>query len=138
MPVGCSQFSVDACAAAKTLVTARVRVKRGRMTRGLVFRLCISAVLAYGQAAASDDHSGDEQAIRRLNQEVLKAYNLGDVKTLNRVEDADFTLTDDFGEVTKAQQIDDVSHRKPNEERAPNRRQRALPLLWRCRTADRG
>ena len=36
------------------------------------------------------------------------------MKTLDRVEDVDFTLTGDFGEVTKAQQIDDVSHRKPN------------------------
>ena len=45
---------------------------------------------------------------------MLKAYNLGDVKTLDLVDDSDFVLTGDFGEVTKAQQIDDVGHRKPN------------------------
>jgi hypothetical protein len=69
-------------------------------------------VFSYGQA--SSNHASDERAIRQLNGDVLKAYNLGDVKTLDRVEDVDFTLTGDFGEVTKAQQIDDVSHRKPN------------------------
>jgi hypothetical protein len=94
------------------------------MTRGIVFLLpvvvWISAVFAYGQAApASSNHAGanhtdDEQAIRRLNVDVLKAYNLGDVKTLDRIEDSDFVLTGDFGEVTKDQQIDDVGHREPN------------------------
>jgi hypothetical protein len=82
------------------------------MKLATVFLLWI-AVFAYGQAApASSNH--DERAIRQLNVDVLKAYNLGDVKTLDRVEDVDFTLTGDFGEVTKAQQIDDVSYRKPN------------------------
>jgi hypothetical protein len=85
------------------------------MKLATVFLLWISAVFAYGQAAAaSSNHAGDEQAIRRLNVDVLKAYNLADVNTLDRVEDVDFTLTGDFGEVTKAQQIDDVSHQKPN------------------------
>ena len=42
---------------------------------------------------APSNHAGDERAIRQLNVEVLKAYNLGDVKTLDRIEDADFTLT---------------------------------------------
>ncbi|MGZ4732258.1 MAG: nuclear transport factor 2 family protein, partial [Terriglobales bacterium] len=94
------------------------------MTRGIVFLLpvvvWISAVFAYGQAApASSNHAGanhtdNEQAIRRLNVDVLKAYNLGDVKTLDRIEDSDFVLTGDFGEVTKAQQIDDVGHREAN------------------------
>jgi hypothetical protein len=39
-----------------------------------------------------------------LNEDVLKAYNLGDVKTLDRVEESDFVLTGNFAEVTKAQQ----------------------------------
>jgi hypothetical protein len=30
------------------------------------------------------------------------------VKTLDRIEDSDFVLTGEFGEVTKAQQIDDL------------------------------
>ena len=94
------------------------------MMRGIVFLfpvlVWISAMFANGQAApASSNHAGanhtnDEQAIRQLNVNVLKAYNLGDVKTLDRIEDSDFVLTGEFGEVTKAQQIADVSHRKPN------------------------
>jgi hypothetical protein len=54
------------------------------------------------------------EPIRQLNVDVLKAYNVGDVKTLDRIEDANFTLTGEFGEVAKAKQIDDVRHRPPN------------------------
>jgi hypothetical protein len=36
------------------------------------------------------------------------------LKTLDRIEDADFTLSGEFGEVAKAKQIDSVSHRPPN------------------------
>jgi hypothetical protein len=75
--------------------------------------LWVGVGLAYGQGVPSN-HAGDERAIRQLNVEVLKAYNLGDVKTLDRIEDADFTLTGEFGEVAKAKQIDSVSHRPPN------------------------
>jgi hypothetical protein len=83
------------------------------MTRSVLLPVLvlISVGLAYGQGAS---HTGDEQAIRRLNVDVLKAYNLGDVKTLDRIEDSDFVLTGEFGEVTKAQQIDSVNHRTSN------------------------
>jgi len=109
------------------------------MTRGIVFLLpvvvWISAVFAYGQAtSAASNHAGDEQDIRRLNVDVLKAYNLGDVKTLDRIEDSDFVLTGDFGEVTKAQQIEDVGHRKPNATSVHVIVANELPLLWRCRS----
>jgi hypothetical protein len=87
----------------------QIKLRLGQLTT--VFLLC-SALFAYGQA--SSNHASDERAIRQLNVDVLKAYNLGAVKTLDRVEDGDFTLTGDFGEVTKTQQIDDVSQRKPN------------------------
>jgi ketosteroid isomerase-like protein len=63
---------------------------------------------------AANGRSVDEQAIRQLNEDVLKAYNLGDVKTLDTVEDSDFVLSGDFGEVPKAQQLNDVRHRKEN------------------------
>lgn len=92
--------------------------------RGIVFLfpvlVCISAVFANGQAASAAskhtgaNHTDDEQAIRQLNVNVLKAYNLGDVKTLDRIEDSDFVLTGEFGEVTKAQQIDDLGHHESN------------------------
>ncbi len=50
------------------------------MRLGIIFLLWISAVFACAQAApAANGHSADEQAIRQLNEDVLKAYNLGDV-----------------------------------------------------------
>jgi len=83
------------------------------MKLATVFLLWVGVGLAFGQGVPGN-HAGDERAIRQLNVDVLKAYNLGDVKTLDRIEDADFTLTGDFGEVAKARQIEDVSHRSPN------------------------
>ena len=51
------------------------------MKPAIVFLLWASVMYAYGQAApASSNHASDEQAIRKLNGEVLKAHNLGDVK----------------------------------------------------------
>jgi hypothetical protein len=85
------------------------------MKPAIVVLLWASVVFTYGQAApASSNHASDEQAICKQNEEVLKAHNLGDVKTLDRIEDSDFLLTGDFGEVTKAQQLDDVRQRKEN------------------------
>ena len=59
----------------------------------------------------SAGHPDDEQAIRRLNEECLKAHDIGDVATLDRIEDDDFTLSGDFGVVSKQQQLDQVRHR---------------------------
>ena len=61
------------------------------MKCGIVFLIWISSVLAYGQAAtsnkdASGGHAGDEQTIRQKNEDVLKAYNLGDIGTLDKIE----------------------------------------------------
>jgi hypothetical protein len=95
-------------------------MKEHTMKCVIIFLFCVSSVLAYGQAAApsnnsvSGSHAGDEQTIRQRNEAVLKAYNLGDVATLDRIEDSDFLLTGDFGEVTKSQQLDDVRQRKDN------------------------
>jgi uncharacterized protein DUF4440 len=51
-------------------------------------------------------HSEDERVIRQLNEECLKAHDVGDVSTLDRIEDADFTLSGDFGVVSKQQHLD--------------------------------
>jgi ketosteroid isomerase-like protein len=83
------------------------------MKHGLVLLLWLSTTFAYAQAA-SGNHAADEQAISRLNEQLLKAYNLGDVNTLERIEDADFLVAGGFGEVSKSQQLDDVRHRKDN------------------------
>jgi len=85
------------------------------MRLGIIFLFWISAVFACAQAApAANGHSADEQALRQLNEDVLKAYNLGDVKTLDKVEDSDFVLSGDFGEISWAQHLDSVRHRKEN------------------------
>jgi ketosteroid isomerase-like protein len=83
------------------------------MKLALVFLLSISTVFAYAQATSSD-HAADEAAIRSLNEKVLKAFNMGDVDTVNRIEDADFLLTGDFGVVTKSQQLSQMRSRKDN------------------------
>jgi hypothetical protein len=59
----------------------------------------------------SAGHGGDEQTIRQLNEECLKAHDMGDVATLDRIEDADFTISGDFGVVGKQQQLDRVRQR---------------------------
>ena len=83
------------------------------MKREIVFLLWVSVLFALGQAAsAASDHAADEQAIRQLNENALKAYNSGEVSTLDQIEDADFVLTGDFGEVSRAKQIEDASHHK--------------------------
>ena len=83
------------------------------MKREIVFLLGVSVLFALGQAAsAASDHAADEQAIRQLNENALIAYNSGEVSTLDRIEDADFVLTGDFGEVSRVKQIEDASHHK--------------------------
>jgi hypothetical protein len=62
-------------------------------------------------SSRSTAHSGEEQAIRQLNEECLKAHDLADVPTLDRIEDADFTISGDFGIVNKQQQLDRVRTR---------------------------
>jgi hypothetical protein len=67
-----------------------------------------SAVIAKAAAAGSPlpASSGNEAALRQLNEKLLTAYGKGDVKTLDQIEGDDFTLSGDFGTVTKPQQLD--------------------------------
>jgi ketosteroid isomerase-like protein len=77
-----------------------------------LFILSISAVFASAQTTASANHHSDEQAIRSLNEKVLKAFNMGDVSTVDSIEDVDFLLTGDFGVVTKSQQLSQMRGHK--------------------------
>src|SRR5215472_18332324 len=45
----------------------------------------------------STGHSEDERVIRQRNEECLKAHDAADVATLDRIEDAHFTSSGDFG-----------------------------------------
>jgi ketosteroid isomerase-like protein len=75
-----------------------------------LFALCAFTVRSEKSPPSAGD-ADDEQAIRRLNEECLKAHDIGDVATLDRIEDADFTLSGDFGVVTKQRQLDRVRQR---------------------------
>lgn len=56
-------------------------------------------------------HSSEEQTLRRLNNEWLKAYDTGDVQALDRIESEDFTASGEFGVRTKQQQLEGIRHR---------------------------
>jgi hypothetical protein len=74
--------------------------------------MTISA-LGFGQSTSPNDgHAGDEKVIVQRRDTLLKAYDSGDVKTLSEIEDDDFTLAGEFGQVTKQQHLDQVRRRE--------------------------
>ncbi len=63
----------------------------------MVALLSIVPAVAHGQdALPSSKHASDEQAIGRLHDEWLKAYDDGDVETLDRIESDDFSVAGEF------------------------------------------
>lgn len=62
-------------------------------------------------ARAAAGHASDEQTIRQLNEECLNAHDVADAATLDRIEDEDFTISGDFGVITKQEQLDEVRKR---------------------------
>jgi ketosteroid isomerase-like protein len=89
------------------------------MKHVLGFLLAISTVFAYAQAQTSNSHVADEQVIRELNDTVLKAYNTGDINTVDRIESADFLLSGDFGEISKAQELEQMRNRMQQDHGSP-------------------
>ncbi len=69
-------------------------------------------MFAGGQTVSPSTRSQDERAIIQRRDALLKAYDAGDVKTLTEIEDEDFTLAGDFGQVTKQQHLDQVRRRE--------------------------
>jgi hypothetical protein len=67
--------------------------------------------LLTGKSSSSARNADDERIIGQLNEEYLHAHDIGDAVTLDRIEDADFTLSGDFGVVGKQQQLDEVRKR---------------------------
>jgi ketosteroid isomerase-like protein len=83
------------------------------MRWALVSILMTASTFASGQGATlASTHATDERAIIQLRDALLKAYDAGDVKTLSEIEDDDFTLAGDFGQVTKQQHLDQVRRRE--------------------------
>jgi hypothetical protein len=77
----------------------------------MVAALCGWTFRAKANGSMDPGHEGDEQAIRQLNVECLHAHDVGDAATLDRIEDSDFTLSGDFGVVSKQKQLDEVRKR---------------------------
>jgi len=73
--------------------------------------LCAFTFRVRPDAMLTAGHADDERAIHQLNEECLRAHDIGDVATLDHIEDADFTISGDFGVVGKQQQLDKVRHR---------------------------
>jgi Domain of unknown function (DUF4440) len=67
--------------------------------------------LPSGIPSSAAEHADDERAIRQLNQECLKAHDIADAATLDRIEDTDFTISGEFGIVTKQEQLGKVRKR---------------------------
>jgi ketosteroid isomerase-like protein len=71
----------------------------------LALATLVAVVGGQGLPSATS-HAADEQAIRQLNEECLKAHDTGDIATLDRIEDTDFTLSGDFGVIHKQQHLE--------------------------------
>jgi hypothetical protein len=83
------------------------------MKWAMISILMTMSVLGFGQSAsANSGHARDEESIIQRRDALLKAYDSGDVKTLSEIEDDDFTLAGEFGQVTKLQHLDQVRRRE--------------------------
>jgi len=82
----------------------------------LVVVLCGFALRVWPGALAEMGRGKDEQTIRQLNEECLKAHDVADVATLDRIEDAEFTLSGDFGVVGKQEHLEKVRQRSSKSE----------------------
>jgi ketosteroid isomerase-like protein len=82
------------------------------MKWALISLLLTASMFANGQSVSpAGTRAQDEHAIIQLRDALLKAYDAGDVKTLSEIEDDDFTLASDFGQMTKQQHLDQVRRR---------------------------
>ena len=82
------------------------------MKANMICLSCAVALVLAALAQSATDRPKDEAAIRQLNEQVLKAYNTGDLTTVERIEGADFTLANDSGQVTKTQHLESARQRK--------------------------
>jgi ketosteroid isomerase-like protein len=82
------------------------------MKWALIFLLLTASMFANGQSVSpASTRAQDERATIQLRDALFKAYDAGDVKTLSEIEDDDFTLAGDFGQMTKQQHLDQVRRR---------------------------
>lgn len=77
----------------------------------LALVLCAFTFRGWPGGMPTAGRANDERAIRQLNQECLHAHDIADAATLDGIEDADFTISGEFGIVTKQEQLDNVRKR---------------------------
>jgi len=77
----------------------------------MAFALCGSTSPVQPDGSTKTGPESDEQIIHQLNVECLHAHDVGDAATLDRIEDSEFTISGDFGVVSKQQQLDEVRKR---------------------------
>jgi hypothetical protein len=73
--------------------------------------LCAFTFRGWPKGMPAAGHADDERTIRQLNEECLHAHDIADAATLDRIEDTDFTISGEFGIVTKQEQLDKVRRR---------------------------
>lgn len=77
--------------------------------------LLVSLFLFFAAIAAAQNSTtktaADEQALRQLNDQWIKAYDAADIKTLDRVEDDSFTVVSEYDLENKQHQLDFVRQR---------------------------
>lgn len=86
-------------------------VRKQRFTLKLVLVSVLMISSNFATARAGPAPGIDEQTIRQLNEDWLKAYDAGDVAALDRIEADGFTVAGEFGERTKQQQLDEIRKR---------------------------
>lgn len=77
----------------------------------LVLGLCAFTFRGWPGGSPAAAHADDVRAIRQLNEECLHAHDIADAATLDRIEDTDFTISGEFGIITKQEQLDKVRKR---------------------------
>jgi hypothetical protein len=82
------------------------------MKNVMVSLFLTTATFVAGQSAPAADKHADQQAIIQQRDALLKAYDIGDIKTLDQIEDDDFTLATEGGQITKQQHLDMVRKRE--------------------------
>jgi ketosteroid isomerase-like protein len=89
------------------------------MKRKFVLVLLVAVVFAVPKFYAAGKASKDEDTIRQLNEQSLKAFDKKDAATLDKLEADDFDILTDAGTLTKQDHLKGVRAAKDNNEVSP-------------------
>ena len=85
-----------------------------RDMRKLIMFLILTSAAAFGPSEGTSKPVGSpdvERTIRTLNLEWLRAYDIGDVAALDRIENDELVIAGDFGEIDKPKHLETVRKR---------------------------